>query len=67
MIESPLIQEIVAEALHRAILKLLRRRFGDVPVDLETRIQSVLDEDRLTELNGVAGSCASLDAFRQSL
>ncbi|MBW3595839.1 MAG: DUF4351 domain-containing protein [Planctomycetes bacterium] len=71
MIESPLIHEVVAEAVaeaqHEMILKFLRSRFGKVPADLESQIRSVLDSERLSELGGVAGSCQNLDAFRQAL
>lgn len=67
MIESPIIQEIVAEALHGAILNLLKRRFGDVPPDVETQMRSVQDNERLMELNAIAGSCSNVDDFKQAL
>jgi hypothetical protein len=67
MIESPIIQGIVAEALHRAIVDLLTGRFGELPADLERDIRTVVDEDRLVALNRIAASCTNLDAFRQAL
>jgi hypothetical protein len=71
MIESPLIQEIVAEAvaeaMHKSILGLLQRRFGATPSDIEVALRAVLDEDRLAELNATAGTCLDLDAFRKAL
>ena len=66
MIESPL-QEIVAEALHKSILRALQTRFGDVPRDLEQQVRAVADEDRLIELSGIAASRPTLDALRQRL
>jgi hypothetical protein len=48
MIESPLIQEIVAEAvaeaMHKSILSLLRARFGDVPAVVEEELRAAMDE-----------------------
>ena len=67
MIESPLIQEIVAEALHENILEVLRSRFGEIPPDVESRLRSVLDQGRLTELTRSAATCPDLDAFSKAL
>jgi hypothetical protein len=67
MIESPLIQEIVAEALHEAILEVLRSRLGDVSADVEAQLRSVLSQRRLTELNRTAANCSDLKDFRKAL
>ncbi|MBW3598166.1 MAG: hypothetical protein KY475_12960 [Planctomycetes bacterium] len=75
MIESPIIDEIineavneaVAKALQNGILHVLRRRFGDVPVDLENQLRSVQAQDQLTEFNAIAGSCSNLEEFRKAL
>jgi hypothetical protein len=45
MIESPLIQEILAGARHNYILRVLRNRLGSVPDDLEARLRVVQDEE----------------------
>jgi hypothetical protein len=70
MIESPLIQEIVAEAvaeaMHKSILGLLQKRFGEPPSDIENAVRAVLNENRLAELTVAAGTCADLDAFRRT-
>ena len=34
MIESPLIQEIVADALREVLLEMLKSRYGKVPQDV---------------------------------
>jgi hypothetical protein len=67
MIESPLIQEIVAEAVHDTILDFLRARFGDPSPDLEGKLRAVSDKGRLSELTRIAAICPNLDAFRQAL
>jgi hypothetical protein len=75
MIESPLIDEIVSEALSEAepkirqdsILEVLRARFDAVPSELEDRIRSVLDRDALTQLTRSAAACKDLESFRNSL
>jgi hypothetical protein len=75
MLESPLIegivaervQEVVAHSLHDAILTALERRFGSVPADLEAEVRKVVEEQRLRELNGEAAVCADLESFRAHL
>jgi len=64
MIESPLLQEFVAEGRRKDILTFLETRFGEVPLDVSEAIQSVVDEDRLTDLVRKSASCPDLDAFR---
>ncbi len=67
MIESPLIQELVQEAVarshHKGILRLLERRFGTVPQQLIGQLRSVTGEERLVELTAEAGACPTLEAF----
>jgi hypothetical protein len=67
MIESPLIQEIVAERMHKAILRFLTRRFGSVPQEIERRLRTVQDEARLDELLDLAADCPDLETFRARL
>lgn len=75
MIESPLIDEIVSEAVseaeakarHESILEILRARFEAVPSGLEGRIRSVQDKDGLARLTRSAATCSDLDSFSQSL
>jgi hypothetical protein len=67
MIESPLLQKMIAGALHRIILALLKARFGTVPRDMVKRLQGILDQEKLTALNVLAGQCRDLKAFREAL
>jgi hypothetical protein len=68
MIESPVITEWQAEAMHRLILSLLEDRFGPVPADLQAALTAIImDLDRLIALNTFAARCPDLDAFRREL
>jgi hypothetical protein len=67
MIESPLIQELMAERLHRAILRVLAGRHGAVPPDITAALQAVTDDARLDELIDWAARCPDLDSFRARL
>lgn len=67
MIESPLIQEIVAERLQEVILKFLRKRFRTVPSDVTKLLRAIVDEKRLTNLVLFAADCPTLEAFRERL
>ncbi|MDP6357312.1 MAG: hypothetical protein QF473_19505 [Planctomycetota bacterium] len=67
MIESPLIQELVDEAVlsqkQKDILQNLKVRFGDVPAKVESK--QALDE--LEPLFDASASTPSLDAFKERL
>jgi predicted transposase YdaD len=67
MIESPLIQELLAERMHKAIGKFLEGRFGSIPLDLQARLRAVQAEDKLDDLASFAATCGSLDEFRKRL
>jgi hypothetical protein len=67
MIESPLVQEIVARKGRKDVLVILEDRFGPVPADVKAALEAIEDEDRLTALMKVAWRCESLDAFRTQL
>jgi hypothetical protein len=67
MIESPLIQEIVAETIQGTLLRVLRGRFGDVPSDVERLLRGVTKEKTLSDLSEYAGACPSMEAFRERL
>ena len=64
MIESPLIQQIVAKKAHEFLLAVLETRFGAVPPDLIEEIQSVDNDDQLIDMVRQAAVCRDLDAFR---
>jgi hypothetical protein len=67
MIESPLIQEIVARSKQEAIMLFLEGRFGSVPVDLAMQLKGILDEERLRDLVRYAARCSDLQEFRTHL
>jgi len=74
MIESPLYQEIVADAERRGetrarrqdILIFLRSRFGPAAKDLEAELNAV-EFDRLSDLAEFAAKCRNLASFRKRL
>jgi hypothetical protein len=71
MIESPLLNEMLAKAtaqgLQKGILRVLARRFGPVPEDVAAVVRTVIDETNLNELTDAAVSCRTLKAFREHL
>ncbi len=70
MIESPVIQEILAdskrEAAREDILKVLETRFGPSARTLEPEVTAV-DPDKLDEALKLAVTCRSLASFRKKL
>jgi hypothetical protein len=67
MLESPLLQKMLAEQLHKAIKIILKARFGATPRNVTGPLREILNERKLIKLNGVAAKCRDLEAFRQAL
>jgi hypothetical protein len=67
MIESPLIEELVAQTMHEAILQNLETRFGSVAPEVAVAVRQILDRPRLRELHRFAVLCPDLDAFRMKI
>jgi hypothetical protein len=71
MIESPLIQEIVAEseqrATTRAIVKCLTARFGAPSEDVQAGLSQIKAAAKLDRLLSCAALCKSLQEFAQRL
>jgi hypothetical protein len=67
MFESPILYKMIAERSHKLILALLKARFGPVPRDVTKHLQGIIDHEKLEKLSVVAGTCADLAAFRESL
>jgi hypothetical protein len=67
MIESPLINELVAKARQEDIVEILKDRFQKVPGDIVTRLHAVVKERKLKELLRLAWRCPDLEAFRERL
>ena len=55
-----------AEA-RRGVLRVIERRFGEVPPDLRTRMEGLSALDRLEQLLDEAVTCASMAEFREFL
>ncbi len=67
MIESPLLQQMMAERSHEHILEVLKARFGTVPKDVTKFLRDVLKEKKLMKLNVLAATSPDLEAFREAL
>jgi hypothetical protein len=67
MIESPLIQKVIAESIHQDILALLKDRFDTVPRNVTKPLQEILDEKKLRQLILLAAKCPDLETFRLAL
>jgi hypothetical protein len=75
MIESPLLQEILAEerllarreAVLKALVTILTSRFGSEAAELKADLKAIEDEDRLNELIKMSATCRSLKSFRKHL
>jgi hypothetical protein len=75
MIESPLIQELVDEAVVEAvlsqkqkdILQILKVRFGDVPAEVSAKVETKQALDELDPLFDASATAPSLDAFKERL
>jgi hypothetical protein len=67
IIETPLIQEILAENMQGAILRALQTKFGTVPPEVAAQVRAIQDVPRLVDLIAEIGVCPDLDAFRARL
>jgi predicted transposase YdaD len=71
MIESPVLQEIIAEGRvqgrRESLVAVLTTRFGAIGDELESDLKSIEDEARLNELIKLSASCRSLKSFRKHL
>jgi hypothetical protein len=67
MIESPAIQELLADQSQNHILVFLKSRFGSVPLETETALRRIEDLQRLEELMRAAARCPDLASFHREL
>jgi hypothetical protein len=71
MIESPLINEIVAESTQKTmqedILEFLKARFGAIPEEISESLRNVCARKKLKALVKHAARSADLEAFRRRL
>jgi hypothetical protein len=67
MIESPIIQELVAEGRHKDILRFLAVRFGPLPGASAAEIKQILDETVLDAVVELAASSPDLSHFETAM
>lgn len=67
MIESPVVQELIAESIQECILEVLKDRFGSVPRNVVKLLRAELKEKKLRKWNVLAAKCADLEEFREAL
>jgi hypothetical protein len=67
MIESPLIQKVIADKIQELILEALKERFGQIPRDVSRCLREIIDEKKLRKLNRIANQCTDLEAFREAI
>ncbi len=63
LLESPIIQEIMARGSHELILDLIKDRFGPVSRPVAKQLRAVIDEKKLRQLNRLAAKCPDLQTF----
>ncbi len=67
IIESPLLQELIAERTRETLITFLVARFGSKAQSLESELKAISDEPRLQELVKLAATCRTLSSFRKHL
>jgi hypothetical protein len=67
IVETPLIQEILAEDRQKLVLEQLKKKFGEVPPDLVAKVCGLHDAEQLWQILVQLITCADLDAFRALL
>jgi hypothetical protein len=67
MIESPLLQKIMAERSQDLIIEALKARFDTVPREVTRPLREVLDEKKLKKLIALAVKCPDMEVFREAL
>ncbi len=67
MIESPLIQEVIASQLHQAVIQVLTDRFVDVPDEIKEQLHGIQEPKRLQQMISWAVRCADLADFATHL
>jgi hypothetical protein len=67
MLESPLLQRMMAARTHDLILDVLKERFGTVPRDVSKLLREIINEKKLRQLNRTAIKCTDMETFREAL
>ncbi len=71
MIESPILDELIAKmtakAMHRLLFGVLEKKYGPIPSEIKAYLGGITDDKRLEQINEFAALCPNLDDFRQKL
>ena len=67
MIESPLIQELMAQRTHQDILRVLEARFGAVSQEIAAELQTIRSIAKADKLVSAAATCPDLASFAAHL
>jgi hypothetical protein len=67
MIESPVLQEFLAEGRRKSITVVLVERFGSIASTLATALDSITDLEKLDELTRIAVKCPDVETFAQEI
>jgi len=65
MVESPLIAELLAHAKADALLRVLGKRYRELPEELAASIRGCTDGDQLDRWLDALGEAQTLEQFRQ--
>jgi hypothetical protein len=66
MIESPVLQEFIAETKQKYIIDVLTARFGPAAEPFAEELKTIAD-DRLDQILKFAATCRSRTSFRKQL
>jgi hypothetical protein len=67
MIESPVLQEFLAEGQRKSIVVFLAERFGPAANAVEPVLNSITNGKKLNELTRLAAKCPDLETFTREL
>ncbi|MFI5461049.1 MAG: hypothetical protein ACHRXM_37050 [Isosphaerales bacterium] len=67
MIESPVLQEFVADAQRKSIILFLVERFGPAANAIGPALNAITDHEKLDELTRLSAKCTDLETFRQEV
>jgi hypothetical protein len=65
MKKSPLMEKARGEARQQDILEVLKARFGEIPEEVQVKLEALLDPEGLRNLLRLAARCDSLASFHQ--
>jgi hypothetical protein len=67
MIESPVLQEFVADAQRKSIILVLIERLGPAANAIGPALSAITDSEKLDDLTRLSAKCPDLETFRQEV